>query len=168
MSSDLAKLLRNSHITSDEDILKAANASLKASKTDVLAQHTRVVALLKLDRFEDAIRAFETGGDKLKETARLEYAYALYKTGSLKEAVKVAGQSEERGLAHVAAQSVRFDIEQSCLTWTDVHRITSSSSLKGRPSYTRSCHKTNQRRMICESTGLPLTRSWSGRVWVTW
>ena len=78
-SQDLAAILRKTHLSSDEDILKAANASLKKSKSDAVAQRTRVVALLKLERFNDALRAFEEGGDDLKEQCALEYAYALYK-----------------------------------------------------------------------------------------
>ena len=105
---DLATLLRQTSISSHEEILKAANAALKKSKSDLTAQHTRVVALLKLDRFDDALRAFEEGGNKLKNEARLEFAYALYKAGELDKAEEVsekAGKSD-RGLLHVAAQTV--------------------------------------------------------------
>jgi signal recognition particle subunit SRP72 len=105
---DLATLLRQTHISSNEDFLKAANGALKKSKSDLTAQHTRVVALLKLDRFDDALRAFEEGGDKLKREASLEFAYALYKAGELEKADVIAGQANkgDRGLLHVAAQTV--------------------------------------------------------------
>ena len=110
-TSDLTSLLRNSHITSDEDILRAANTTLKTSKNDVTALHARIVALLKLDRFDDALRAFEESGDALKERAGLEYAYALYKAGELQKAEEVArkhgsGDGERaRGANHVLAQT---------------------------------------------------------------
>ncbi|KAF2431769.1 hypothetical protein EJ08DRAFT_648729 [Tothia fuscella] len=90
---------------SDEDALKAANAALKKSKTDQLAQHTRVVCLLKLDRYDDAVRALEEGGDKLKEKAIFEYAYALYKAGEFDKAEAIANNGDERGIRHVLAQT---------------------------------------------------------------
>jgi len=71
-------------------VLKAANAVLKSSKINPEALHTRVVALLKLDRFNDALRALDDGGDKLAETCVLEKAYALYKTGQLAKAEELA------------------------------------------------------------------------------
>ncbi|KIW02419.1 uncharacterized protein PV09_06237 [Verruconis gallopava] len=118
-TAELTSLLRSTHITSHEDVLKAANASLKKSKTDPTAQRARIVALLKLDRYDDAVRAFEEAGAQgIKDAARLEYAYALYKAGQLERAEEVAasgagdggsrggvGASERRGLKHVLAQT---------------------------------------------------------------
>lgn len=104
----LSALLARSDLTDHEEVLRAANAALKKSKTDVWAQRTRVVALLKLDRYEDALRVCEEGGDKLKKEAPLEYAYALYKTGNLVAAVNTAetgADTNERGLLHVLAQT---------------------------------------------------------------
>lgn len=103
-TATLTSLLRGTTIDDDEEVLKAANAALKVSKTNSEAPRTRVVALLKLDRFEDALRALDEGGDKLAEQCVLEKAYALYKTGALSEAEKLVAGSERRGLKHVAAQ----------------------------------------------------------------
>ncbi|KAI6795377.1 signal recognition particle protein [Hortaea werneckii] len=102
---DLASLLKQTDIEDHNEVLKAAQSKLKQSKTDAGAQHAKVVALLKLDRFEDAIDAFESGGDRLKEQARLEYAYALYKTGKPSQAAEVAGKGAARGHRHVEAQA---------------------------------------------------------------
>ena len=114
--SDLATLLRSTHITSHDEVLKAANNALKKSKSDAAAQHARVVALLKLDRYEDAVRAFDEF-PSLKDSAQLEYAYALYKAGKLEEAAKAADKGDERGLKHVLAQTTyrleRFDSARS-------------------------------------------------------
>jgi signal recognition particle subunit SRP72 len=82
----LTSLLRASSIQDHDEVLKAANAALKASKDDIFAQQSRVVALLKLDRFDDALRAVADGGDKLKQSLIIERAYALYKTGKIDEA----------------------------------------------------------------------------------
>ncbi|KAK0768539.1 Signal recognition particle subunit SRP72 [Friedmanniomyces endolithicus] len=101
----LTSLLQQAHIEDHDEILKAANTALKHSKGDLDAQHVKIVALLKLDRFDDAIHAFNGGGDKLKERARLEYAYTLYKTGNPSEAADVAQLGDDRGYKHIAAQA---------------------------------------------------------------
>jgi signal recognition particle subunit SRP72 len=112
----LSALLRQSSINDHDEVLKAANAALKANKNDTDSQHTRIVALLKLDRFEDALRAIADGTPTLHSRISLEHAYALYKTGKLDEATSVlqsAGLEKKRSLQHVAAQvayrAERFD-----------------------------------------------------------
>lgn len=110
MSSDprnaLSALLRAADIDDHEQILDAANAALKADKNDHVALHTKVVALLKLDRFDDALRVISSGGIKIEATCILEQAYALYKTGKLAEASDLLETRglEKRSLQHVAAQ----------------------------------------------------------------
>jgi signal recognition particle subunit SRP72 len=103
-TATLTALLRGSTIEDHEEVLKAANAILKSSKNNLDTLHTRVVALLKLDRFNDALRALDDGGDKLAEGCVLEKAYALYKTGQLAEAEKLVQGANKRGLKHIAAQ----------------------------------------------------------------
>ncbi len=103
-TATLTSLLRGATIEDHEDVLKAANAVLKSSKANPDALHARVVALLKLDRFDDALRALDDGGDKVAQRCVLEKAYALYKTGKLDEAAKLIQGDSKRGLKHVAAQ----------------------------------------------------------------
>ncbi|KAF9870851.1 SRP72 RNA-binding domain-containing protein [Colletotrichum karsti] len=103
-AANLSALLRAASIEDHEEVLKAANASIKASKTDLNAHRTRVVALLKLDRFDDALRAITDGGDRLEDACLLEKSYALYKTGKLQEARDVADSRPQRSFRHVAAQ----------------------------------------------------------------
>jgi signal recognition particle subunit SRP72 len=105
-SANLSSLLNSTGIDDHEEILKQANADLKKDKYNQDALHIRVVALLKLDRFEDALRALDDGGHKLAERCILEKAYALYKTGQLDEAAKIVEGSDtkSRGIRHVAAQ----------------------------------------------------------------
>ncbi|KAI1497143.1 SRP72 RNA-binding domain-containing protein [Biscogniauxia marginata] len=102
----LASLLRASTIQDHDEVLKAANAAIRASKANLSAQHTRVVALLKLDRFDDALRAIAEGGDKLEEECVLEKSYALYKTGHLQDARSTVSSSPStsRAFRHLAAQ----------------------------------------------------------------
>ena len=67
----------------------------------------KVIALLKLDRFDDALQALEAGGEEVKKEAPLAWAYALYKTGHLAEAEQIALDLDQapRGLKHVVAQA---------------------------------------------------------------
>ncbi|KAK5012110.1 Signal recognition particle subunit SRP72, partial [Cryomyces antarcticus] len=105
-AQSLSALLRQTHLDDHEEVLKAANAALKKSKSDLEAQHVKVVALLKLDRFDDALRVLEEGGQQLKERAQLEHAYALYKAGNSAEAVEIVGAVDRsRGMLHVEAQA---------------------------------------------------------------
>lgn len=102
----LGALLQAATIADHDEMLRTANATLKANKRDELAQHTKVVALLKLDRFDDAICAISDGDAKLQARCLLEKAYALYKMGKLDEAtaaLKSAGM-DGRSFSHVAAQ----------------------------------------------------------------
>ena len=118
-SKTLSALLANTSLTDHEEILRACTASLKSSKSDLETQHVRFVALLKLDRYDDALRVLAEAGPALKAKAKLEHAYALYKSEQLEEARDLArGLGKERGARHVEAQavsSVSLD-SFSCLT----------------------------------------------------
>ncbi|KAF2821537.1 hypothetical protein CC86DRAFT_448940 [Ophiobolus disseminans] len=105
-TKSLSSLLAQASIDDHEEILKAANAAVKKNKSDVDAHHAKAIALLHLDRYEDALEVFEhTQG--LQEKARFEYAYALYKTGNAAKAVKAAeaGSDRGRGIKHMLAQA---------------------------------------------------------------
>lgn len=105
-TQSLSSLLQRTSIDDHEEVLRSSNAALAKSKSDIQAQHVKIVALLKLDRYEDALRVFEEGGDTLKKRAALEYAYTLYKTGNLDEAIDVASQiANDRGARHLEAQA---------------------------------------------------------------
>ncbi|KAK0626663.1 hypothetical protein B0T14DRAFT_111939 [Immersiella caudata] len=105
----LNSLLRRTTVEDHNEALRLANTAIKAAKGNsddlATAQHTRVVALLKLDRFQDALRAVSEGGDALQKLCVLEKSYALYKNGELdaaEELLQSAGAG--RGMKHVAAQ----------------------------------------------------------------
>ncbi|GAM87316.1 hypothetical protein ANO11243_053390 [Dothideomycetidae sp. 11243] len=104
-TATLANLLRQGTIDDHEELLKAANATLKTSKSDQEAQHVKLVALLKLDRFDEALHLLDNAGEGLKSKAKLEHAYALYKTGKPEEAARIAQQGSDRGSRHVEAQA---------------------------------------------------------------
>lgn len=106
MVSTLTSLLASASIDDHEEALQAANTALKSSPQDLDALHTRVVALIKLDRFPEALRALDDGGDALATRCALEKAYTLYKLGQLEEAQNIASDAQgARGLTHVAAQT---------------------------------------------------------------
>ncbi|KAL9058430.1 MAG: hypothetical protein Q9162_001725 [Coniocarpon cinnabarinum] len=89
-----------------EATLQAAQAALKTNPKDVGAQLITIVALLKLDRFDDVVKFFESKGPHLKQRAPLEYAYALYKTSALEDAARALAESSVRtaGILHMQAQ----------------------------------------------------------------
>ena len=109
----LSALLKRATIDDHDELLRACNTALKQSKGDLEASHIKLVALLKLDRFDDALRVLEEGGDVLRQKAQLEWAYASYKHGDLEEAKNIAGGlNDSRGARHVEAQAVRLvDLE---------------------------------------------------------
>lgn len=108
-TQSLNSLLQRATIDDHEEVLASANAALAKSKSDLRAQHVKVVALSKIDRYEDSLRVFEEGGDTLKKTAALEYAYALYKCGRLDEAIDTVSRfASGRGASHLEAQAVCF------------------------------------------------------------
>ncbi|CAD0089712.1 unnamed protein product [Aureobasidium vineae] len=108
MAATLASLLGQASITDHDQVLSACEATLSKTKNDLQALQVKIVALLNLDRFQDAIAAVEAGGEDIKQRARLEYAYALYKNGQPGKAAEVAsqdGNESDRGLRHVEAQA---------------------------------------------------------------
>ncbi|KAG9565731.1 signal recognition particle protein, partial [Aureobasidium melanogenum] len=108
MAATLASLLGQASITDHDQVLSACETTLAKSKNDLQALQVKIVALLNLDRFQDAIATVEAGGEDIKQRARLEYAYALYKNGQPAKAAEVARQDtneSDRGLRHVEAQA---------------------------------------------------------------
>ncbi|KAJ5584287.1 uncharacterized protein N7459_004087 [Penicillium hispanicum] len=112
VAQSLSSLLQRATIDDHEEVLQSCNEALAKSSTDLHAQHIKVIALLKLDRYEDALRVIEAGGDALKKRAGLEHAYALYKCAKWEEAIEAVTRVEgSRGASHLEAQ-VRYRAEQ--------------------------------------------------------
>jgi signal recognition particle subunit SRP72 len=106
-TQSLSSLLQRASIDDHEEVLRSCDAALAKSRSDLQAQHLKIVALLKLDRYEDCLRVFEDGGDDLKKRAALEYGYALYKSGQPDEAIDVVSNLvNDRGARHLEAQAV--------------------------------------------------------------
>lgn len=102
----LSSLLQRTTLIDHEQVLRAANESLKGARDDVSAQNVKAIALLNLDRYDDALRVFEEAGSILKKEAPLAWCYTLYKCGKMDEAVEAAREvGVERGSKHVEAQA---------------------------------------------------------------
>lgn len=113
----LSALLKSLNLADDPpnhaEILKHAQNVLSKNPSHSEALHTKVVALLHLDKFDEVVKTLEK--TPLDE-AKFELAYALYKSGKWEKAEEVArdakgkarGEKVERGLRHVEAQAVRF------------------------------------------------------------
>lgn len=115
VSQTLSALLKRSAIDDHDEVLKACNASLKQSKNDTEVQYIKAISLLKLDRYDDALRLLEGSGDVLKQRAPLERAYAFWKIGELDEAKSIAKSIQgDRGARHIEAQAVSMFILISC------------------------------------------------------
>ncbi|OCT49542.1 putative signal recognition particle protein [Cladophialophora carrionii] len=126
LPSSLLSLLKKSSLDDHEQILSECDKVLKSAKgADVETQHVKLVALLKLDRYEEAAKFVENNiGADLRKKVELEYAYALYKTGRLKEAADLSASLKSRGAHHVEAQS-RYRLEESTRTSELYKRIRS-------------------------------------------
>lgn len=94
-------------------ILAAASSQLGNSTSDLETLHIKLVALLQLERYDDARALFDKIGAPLKDRASLEWAYTLYKDKS-PEALTVAGSGSSRGHRHVLAQAVSILIVSLC------------------------------------------------------
>lgn len=105
MADNLSALLKRASLDDHDELLKAANNTLKQSKNNLEAQHVRLVALIKLDRYDDALRVLNEAGEPLKSQAPLEQAYTLYRTGNIVAAQNVLKSTDGgRGSALLDAQ----------------------------------------------------------------
>lgn len=109
-AKSLSSLLAQASLDDHDELLKAANAAVKKSKSDAEAHHVKAIALLHLDRYADALEVFDSQ-KSLQQKAPFEYAYSLYKTGNAAKAVEVAEAAAgdmSRGMKHMIAQAVRM------------------------------------------------------------
>jgi signal recognition particle subunit SRP72 len=106
----LTALLKKATLDDHDELLKASNAALVKNKSDIEAQRVKTIALVKLDRYQEAVTFVEERGQSLQERVLLEYAYSLYKVGRLEEAAEVAKSAGTRGAQHLEAQA-RYRLE---------------------------------------------------------
>jgi len=104
------RLSRMSLAASAQDfsqVLHLANEALKSSPPNPQLMRDKVVALIKLDKYKDALSFLDESTTFLsaKDTA-LERGYCLYKLGKTDEAQKVLQQGSGRAVQHTLAQNV--------------------------------------------------------------
>ncbi|KAJ6263230.1 Signal recognition particle subunit [Drechslerella dactyloides] len=122
--ASLAALLQNLSLEDShdhEEILRTANNILK-SNPDPQTFKTRIVALIKLDRYDEAIKSIEQASGSVSAGLEFEHAYCLYKQGDLDGALSispdgVSTERRQRGLKHLQAQAhYRGESFQSAIT----------------------------------------------------
>jgi len=105
MSNKLASLLKKSTLDDDETLLQAAESDLKSSPNDEQAQQTKAIALLKLERYSDALKYFNET-TTLQQSLPEAYSYSLYRSGKFEEAVAAASSTQHsRGAQHIILQA---------------------------------------------------------------
>ncbi|KAJ3145787.1 hypothetical protein HK101_002402, partial [Irineochytrium annulatum] len=93
----------------DAKILKAADAAL-ASSDDADLTHVKVAALIKLDRFSEALALLESSPNSQEEELLFEKAYCLYKTFRNAESLECLDRlrkkfgSQSAGVDHLELQ----------------------------------------------------------------
>lgn len=129
LPASLSSLLKRSSLDDHEQVLSECNKALKISKgSDTDIQRVKIVALLKLDRYDEAAKFIENNiGAELRKDVGLEYAYALYKCGKEKEAAEIASSLKSRGAQHIEAQC-QYRLEESVRT-SEIYKQLRSQSL---------------------------------------
>jgi hypothetical protein len=91
-----------------ERVLAISNEMLKSSPNDSRAARRKVIALIKLDKYKDALSFLDECTFLNKNDTVLERGFCLYKLGNGIEAQKVLEEGSGRAVQHVRAQNVRF------------------------------------------------------------
>lgn len=105
MSNALATLLKKSTLDDHDALLKASNQALSASSNDSQAQQVKAIALVKLDRHEEALQHFEKYKD-IQQSLPEAFAYVLYKNDKFTEAVAALSDTKDsRGAEHIRLQA---------------------------------------------------------------
>jgi tetratricopeptide (TPR) repeat protein len=105
--SELLSRLSLAASSNDYDrLLQVSNDLLKSSPNNVLAAKQKVIALIKLDKYKDALAFLEESTSLDKNEYVLEHGFCLYKLGRGEEAEKVLEQGSGRAIEHVRAQNV--------------------------------------------------------------
>ncbi|KAJ3208921.1 hypothetical protein HDU67_006481 [Dinochytrium kinnereticum] len=83
----------------DEAVLKIANQLLGDNASDVDAFVLKVVALIRLDKFRDALAYIEGASASLKKEVQYEHAYCLYREHKHKECSELIESAKKTNLS---------------------------------------------------------------------
>jgi tetratricopeptide (TPR) repeat protein len=105
--SDLFSRLTVAASSNDfERALEISDQLLKASPNDSRAAKQKIIALIKLDKYKDALAFAEECSFLSKKDTLLEKGFCLYKLGKCREAQTVLEEGSGRAVQHVRAQNV--------------------------------------------------------------
>ena len=96
-----------------ERVLAISNEMLKSSPNDSRAARQKIIALIKLDKYKDALAFLDECTFLNKNDTVLERGFCLYKLGKGSEAEKVLEEGSGRAVQHVRAQNVRSPVRIS-------------------------------------------------------
>ena len=112
--ADLFSKLSLAASSNDYDrVLEIADQVLKSSPTDTRAAKEKITALIKLDRYKEAL-TFLTEATFLKDDETvLERGFCLYKEGKCAEAEEVLKTTSGRAVEHIRGQNVALSTLRS-------------------------------------------------------
>src|SRR5271169_3615267 len=114
--SDLFSRLTVAASSNDfERALEISDELLKASPNDSRAAKQKIIALIKLDKYKDALAFLEECTFLNKKETILEKGFCFYKLGKCSEAQKVLEAGTGRAIHHVRAQNV-YSLNRDILT----------------------------------------------------
>src|SRR5437762_13640218 len=112
--SDLFVKLSLAASENDYDkVLDLADQLLKSSPTDSRAAKQKVTALIKLDRYKEALTFLDKSTFLRDEETVLERGFCLYKFGKCVEAEEILKTMTGRAAEHIRAQNVSLSFEMN-------------------------------------------------------
>jgi Putative TPR-like repeat len=106
LSSLFSKLSLAASSNDYNKVVEIANDVLKSSPNDVQAAKQKIIALIKLDKYKDALSFLDDCTFLKSEDVVLERGFCLYKLGKGEVAQKVLESGSGRAVDHIRAQNV--------------------------------------------------------------
>src|SRR6266496_3976057 len=91
-----------------ERVLAISNEMLESSSNDTRAAKQKIIALIKLDKYKDALDFLNECTFLNEKDTILERGFCLYKLGKGNEAKQVLEEGSGRAVQHVRTQNVLY------------------------------------------------------------
>jgi predicted Zn-dependent protease len=128
--ADLFSKLSLAASSNDYDrVLDLADQLLKSSPADSRAAKEKITALIKLDRYKEALTFLAESTFLTDQETVLERGFCLYKVGKCVEAAEVLKTASGRAADHIRAQNV---LPSCYLRWRVNNRLIEWRTLKWR------------------------------------
>jgi signal recognition particle subunit SRP72 len=108
LSELLSRLTLAASSNDFERVVAISNEVLKSSPNDSRAARQKIIALIKLDEYKDALAFLDECTFLNKNDTILERGFCLYKLGKGSEAEEVLKEGSGRAIQHVRAQNVHI------------------------------------------------------------